>query len=106
MNKNYLINYYDKDFGKQLFSQLLQQKRAVNNSASRALAAMFLGGLVLFAGPVSAQDRVDATGSEPVQRQTEKLNRGIVAVQQANGKVFISWRLLKTDEKEVAFNIF
>lgn len=36
----------------------------------------------------------------------EKLGRGIVAVRQPNGKVFVSWRLLATDNAEVGFNLF
>ncbi len=38
-------------------------------------------------------------------RQMECLNRGLVAVKVSNG-VFISWRLLGTDDKNIAFNIY
>lgn len=40
------------------------------------------------------------------QRQMEQLGRGIVAVYQGEGKVFISWRLLGTDAVETAFNVY
>lgn len=40
------------------------------------------------------------------QRQMEKLGRGVVAVHQADGKVFISWRLLANDPANVAFNVY
>jgi rhamnogalacturonan endolyase len=40
------------------------------------------------------------------QRMMEHLSRGIVAVNQGGGKVFISWRLLATDPDDVAFNIY
>jgi len=40
------------------------------------------------------------------QRQMEKLDRGVVAVHQADGQVFVSWRLLATDPDGVAFNVY
>ena len=36
----------------------------------------------------------------------EKLDRGVVAVRQADGGVFVSWRLLKSDPEGVAFDIY
>lgn len=57
--------------------------------AAVALAGVFLGG-----------DRVDA------QRQMEHLDRGVVAVNNGNGQVFISWRLLSTDPRHTAFNLY
>ena len=39
------------------------------------------------------------------KRQMEFLNRGLVAVKVSNG-VFLSWRLLGTDNKNIAFNIY
>jgi len=38
-------------------------------------------------------------------RQMEYLNRGLVAVKVTNG-VFLSWRLLGNDDKNIAFNIY
>ena len=40
------------------------------------------------------------------QRQMEKLDRGVVAIHQPDGKVFVSWRLLATDPEDVAFNVY
>ena len=40
------------------------------------------------------------------QRQMETLGRGVVAIQQSDGKVFVSWRLLGTDPESVAFNLY
>jgi len=40
------------------------------------------------------------------QRFEEKLNRGIIATPDTMGRVFVSWRLLKTDDPAVAFNIY
>lgn len=40
------------------------------------------------------------------QRQMEYLNRGVVAVPDGNGNIFVSWRLLVTDEDNVGFNVY
>ena len=39
-------------------------------------------------------------------RQMEALGRGVVAIQHAEGKVFVSWRLLGTDPDDIAFNLY
>ncbi|MDA3879784.1 MAG: silent information regulator protein Sir2 [Prolixibacteraceae bacterium] len=40
------------------------------------------------------------------QRVTEKINRGVLAVQTKGNKAYISWRLLKTDADDTAFNVY
>src|SRR3954469_10449515 len=40
------------------------------------------------------------------QRQMENLGRGVVAVRNENGNVFVSWRLLGTEPEALAFNIY
>jgi rhamnogalacturonan endolyase len=40
------------------------------------------------------------------QRQMEHLGRGVVAVRQADGAVFVGWRLLGSDPKATAFNLY
>jgi rhamnogalacturonan endolyase len=40
------------------------------------------------------------------RRQMEFLGRGVVAIPQGGGKVFVSWRLLGTDADDVAFNVY
>lgn len=40
------------------------------------------------------------------ERQMEKLGRGLVAINQGDGKVFVSWRLLGTDPDAIAFNLY
>ena len=40
------------------------------------------------------------------QRQMERLGRGVVAVHQGAGKVYISWRLLGPDPADIAFNLY
>jgi rhamnogalacturonan endolyase len=44
-----------------------------------------------------------ATGAA---RHMERLGRGLVAVRQADGKVFVGWRLLGTDPDALAFNVY
>ncbi|MCX5644231.1 MAG: rhamnogalacturonan lyase [Phycisphaerae bacterium] len=40
------------------------------------------------------------------QRQMEHLGRGVVAVNQGDGKVYVGWRMLGTDSENIAFNIY
>lgn len=40
------------------------------------------------------------------QRQMEYLDRGIVATPDGQGHVFVSWRLLATDDYKIAFNVY
>lgn len=40
------------------------------------------------------------------QRVMERLDRGVVAVQQPDGKVFVSWRLLGDEAPDIAFNVY
>src|ERR1044072_2437522 len=40
------------------------------------------------------------------QRQMEALGRGVVAVRQPDGRVWVGWRLLGTDPDALAFNLY
>lgn len=40
------------------------------------------------------------------QRQMEYLNRGIYAVNEGNGKVFVSWRLMADEPQDIGFNLY
>ena len=40
------------------------------------------------------------------QRLMENLDRGVTAVRTADGKVFVSWRLLGTEAKDIGFNVY
>jgi rhamnogalacturonan endolyase len=40
------------------------------------------------------------------KQSMEKLGRGVIAVVQDNGAVFVGWRLLTSDPPEVAFNVY
>ena len=46
------------------------------------------------------------TASGRAQRQMENLNRGIVAVKQPGGIVYVGWRLFGTDPEGLAFNLY
>ena len=39
-------------------------------------------------------------------RSSEKLNRGVVADVNSEGNVYVGWRLLKEDPKDVSFNVY
>ncbi len=40
------------------------------------------------------------------QRQSEALDRGIVAMKLADGRAYVGWRLLSADPPDVAFNVY
>ena len=40
------------------------------------------------------------------QRQMEKLGRGMIAINQGDGKVYVGWRMLGTDPENIAFNVY
>ena len=40
------------------------------------------------------------------QRQMEKLGRGMVAVSQGEGRVYVGWRMLGTDPDDIAFDLY
>jgi rhamnogalacturonan endolyase len=40
------------------------------------------------------------------QRQMEALRRGVIAVNQGEGRAFVSWRLLGDDPESIAFNLY
>ena len=40
------------------------------------------------------------------QRQMEQLDRGVVALRVADDGVFLSWRLLATDDADIAFDVY
>jgi rhamnogalacturonan endolyase len=40
------------------------------------------------------------------QRQMEHLGRGVVAINQGGGKVYVGWRMLGTDPDDIAFNFY
>ena len=55
---------------------------------------------------LSAALLLGLAASGTAQRQMENLTRGIVAVKQPDGGVYIGWRLFGTDPETVAFNLY
>ena len=45
-------------------------------------------------------------GQAAAPRQMEYLGRGLVAIRQSDGKVYLGWRLLGTDPDDIAFNLY
>jgi len=45
-------------------------------------------------------------GSAASAQVAEKLDRGFVAMRQANGSVYLGWRLLESDPADVAFHVY
>lgn len=48
----------------------------------------------------------DSAESASSARLMERLSRGVVAIHQPDGRVFVSWRLLASDPAAVAFNVY
>ncbi len=46
------------------------------------------------------------TGAAKARRQMESLGRGVVAIHQGGGVVYVGWRLLGTDPDDIAFNLY
>ena len=49
---------------------------------------------------------IPVTSQKKPMRQMEYLTRGVVAVIQGEGKVFVGWRMLGTDPDDIAFNLY
>jgi len=48
----------------------------------------------------------DASAVETGARQMENLGRGVVAIHEGGGRVYVGWRLLGTDPNDTAFNLY
>ncbi len=66
-------------------------------SRFRASMTTFVVALVILSAPLFPAR---------AQRQMEALGRGVVAVRQADGRVWVGWRLLGTDPDALAFNLY
>src|SRR5215212_4274956 len=66
-------------------------------SRFRASMATFVVAVLLLSAPLFPAR---------AQRQMEALGRGVVAVRQADGRVWVGWRLSGTDPDSVAFNLY
>ena len=47
-----------------------------------------------------------AAGQAQAQRAVENLGRGVVAIRTGDSTVYVGWRLLGTDPKDLAFNVY
>ena len=65
---------------------------------SRFVIIMVVAVAAVMASTVNAQ--------KPKLRQMEKLSRGVVAVNEGNGKVFVGWRMFGTEPDNIAFNLY
>ncbi|HUS91101.1 MAG TPA: rhamnogalacturonan lyase [Phycisphaerae bacterium] len=63
----------------------------------------FAAAIVALAG-LAAAELPAAEG--PARRQMEALGRGVVAVRQDDGQVYVGWRLLGTDPNGIAFHVY
>ncbi|MBC8081870.1 MAG: T9SS type A sorting domain-containing protein [Hymenobacter sp.] len=70
--------------------------RALASALRRPLAASIIGAGVLVATARPAE----------AQKQVERLNRGVVAVRISPTQVFVSWRLLGTDDPSTSFHVY
>ena len=66
----------------------------MKKSWTKTAAAVVFGVLILFISQSRAQ------------RQMENLGRGVAAINQGGGKVYVGWRLLGTDPENIAFNVY
>ena len=62
-----------------------------------------VNGLAVYFAAIAATIVVEA--AEPVVLH-ERLDRGLVARTVADGKVYLGWRLLRSDPADVAFDVF
>ncbi len=46
------------------------------------------------------------TPSIHAHRYMENLGRGVVAINQGSGNVYVGWRMLGTDPNNIAFNLY
>ncbi|MCG7215588.1 rhamnogalacturonan lyase [Paenibacillus mucilaginosus] len=60
---------------------------------------------LLFAATLAVSPALPQPEAHAAARQAEKLNRGVVAVPMSSG-VFVSWRLLGTEDSTVSFNLY
>ena len=67
----------------------------------KKIAISLLFGAMLGIVPMKAQTKYDFS-----KLKTENLGRGVVAVRQSQKEVFVTWRYLVKDARNVAFNVY
>ena len=61
--------------------------------------------LVLSIASLTTSTAAAAPAQQP-PRLMENLGRGVVAIPQSDGKIFVAWRMLGTDPDAIAFNVY
>jgi rhamnogalacturonan endolyase len=74
---------------------ITNQLQHISKGVSKAGIYFLITLLLLFAGSQAI-----------AQRQMENLDRGVVAIHNANDSVYIGWRMLGTESDEIAFNLY
>lgn len=96
--------------GKRLGFDTLEPRLLLSTSNSDILSASLLDTIqssntALSTSAITSNITSPApTASAP--RQMEQLDRGVVAINQGSGKVYVGWRLLGTDPSNMAFNLY
>ena len=74
----------------------------------RSAAFVFFGTVALGCAGLFAQSAaaVPSDGRDEKGPVRERLDRGVVAVRVEQGKVYVGWRLLRSDPGDVAFNVY
>ena len=95
------MEYSPNSFSKMLLTVLLTSGICIGMQAQDPLERNYLYPAL---NPVHEQ-KPQVTGWA-TQRVTEKLNRGLTVQQTGANSVYLSWRLLATDSKNIRFNIY
>jgi hypothetical protein len=61
---------------------------------------------VLLAADATVPPGSGDAASEPVLRQAENLDRGVVAIHRGSGSVYVGWRMLGLDPADIGFNVY
>jgi rhamnogalacturonan endolyase len=75
------------------------------HSAWMAIFISALAASISGCGSAKTPATMPQTNTQP-PRVMEDLGRGVVAVNQGNGNVYVGWRFLGTDPEEMAFNLY
>ena len=62
-----------------------------------------LAGFRVFVAVLAMETSIETT---QVQKLMEKLDRGVVAIHEGEGRVFVGWRLLGTEQPDLGFNVY
>jgi rhamnogalacturonan endolyase len=83
----------------------MMQHRGLNKTLRMGMLGLVL---VFGATPMGlAADTQPQPANVPIaKRQMEHLGRGVVAINQGDGRVFVSWRMFGTDPDSIAFNLY